>query len=342
MVLRSTQVVSRRRLLTATAALAGAGLTRPAEAGMFFWGRMFSVPPRDTPFITPNDQFYRVNYSDQSLEVGAAVRAAEWSARLHGAVEHPRTLRYVDILEQRTQDLMVTLQCIDNEPGGSLMSNALWTGFPLARLLDEAKPLDTAVDVVFRSVDGYHDSITLERAMHGDVLLAHSMNGVTLPKDHGYPLRAVVPGIFGIKNVKWLTEIEVVERDHRGYWQERGWTDEGVIPVTSRIDRPGHYQVLRGARQEVRGVAFGGGHGVKRVEVSADGGRTWRDAALAPSPRYAWVHWTYEWRPPVAGAHTLVVRAQGQDGLRQVETGARAYPDGTSGLHTIVALVEST
>jgi DMSO/TMAO reductase YedYZ molybdopterin-dependent catalytic subunit len=337
----SARIFSRRRLLTAAAAFAGVGLTRPAEAGVFFWGHLFSVPPRETPFITPNDQFYRVNYSDQSLEIGAAIRSSEWSVRLDGAVEHPRTLRYVDILEQRTQEMMVTLQCIDNEPGGSLISNAVWAGFSLSRVLEAAKPLDTALDVVFRGVDGYHDSITLDRAMNGDVLLAHSMNGVALPRDHGYPLRAIVPGIFGIKNVKWLTEIEVVERDHRGYWQERGWTDEGIIPVTSRIDRPGHYQVLRGGRQEVRGIAFGGMHGIRRVEVSVDGGRTWRDAVAAPSPPYAWVHWTYEWRVSAAGAHTIVVRAEGRDGIRQVDAASRAYPAGTSGLHTIVALVES-
>ncbi|HET8760672.1 MAG TPA: molybdopterin-dependent oxidoreductase [Nitrospiria bacterium] len=336
-----TRSLTRRHLLAATAALVGAGLTGPAEAGVFFWGRLFSVPPRDTPFLTPNDQFYRVNYSDHSLELAATVRSADWSLRLHGAVEHPRTFQYVDLLEQRTMEQMVTLQCIDNEPGGSLMSNALWTGFPLARVLEAAKPLDTAMDVVFHSLDGYHDSITLDRALRGDALLAHSMNGVPLPKDHGYPLRAIVPGVFGIKNVKWLTEIEVVERDHKGYWQERGWTDEGLIPVTSRIDSPGHYQLLRGGRQEIRGIAFAGLHGIKRVEVSVDGGRTWRDAILAPVPRYAWVPWSYEWRVPAAGAHTIAVRAEGLDGVRQVEVASRAYPSGTSGLHTIVALVES-
>lgn len=341
MILRLNRPLSRRRLLAAATVTAAVGLARPAAAGVFFWGRLFSVPPRDTPFVTPNDQFYRVNYSDRSLEIGASIRAADWSLALHGAVERPRTLRYVDVLEQRLVEQMVTLQCIDNEPGGSLIGNALWAGFPLARLLEEVKPLDTAVDVVFRGADGYHDSITLERARRGDVLLAHSMNGVSLPRDHGYPLRAVVPGIFGIKNVKWLTDIEVVERDHQGYWQERGWTDEGLIPVTSRIDRPGHYQVLRGGRQEIRGVAFGGLHGIRRVEVSTDGGLTWRDATTSPSPPYAWVHWLYEWRPLSAGAHTLVVRAEGRDGTLQTTTAARAYPKGTAGLHTIIALVKT-
>lgn len=341
MMLRIERPLSRRRLLVAATAAAVAGVAKPAEAGVFFWGRLFAVPPRETPFLTPNDQFYRVNYSDRSLEIGSSIRVMDWTLSLHGAVERPRMLRYADVLEQRLMEQMVTLQCIDNEPGGSLIGNALWAGFPLARLLEDVKPLDTALDVVFRGADGYHDSIPLERALHGDVLLAHSMNGVSLPRDHGYPLRAVVPGIFGIKNVKWLTDIEVVERDHKGYWQERGWTDEGLIPVTSRIDYPGHYQVLRGARQEVRGVAFGGLHGVRGVQVSADGGLTWRDAMVSPSPPYAWVHWTYEWRPPSTGAHTLVVRAGGRDGTRQAETAARAYPQGTAGLHTIVALVKA-
>lgn len=341
MILRAARPLSRRRLFAAAAALAVASAARPAQAGVFFWGRLFAVPARETAFVTPNDRFYRVNYSDHSLEIGSSIRVADWSLALHGAVERPRTLRYADVLEQRLVERMVTLQCIDNEPGGSLMSNALWAGFPLARLLEEARPLDTALDVVFRGADGYHDSITMERALRGDVLLAHSMNGVSLPRDHGYPLRAVVPGIFGIKNVKWLTEIEVVERDHKGYWQERGWTDEGLIPVSSRIDRPGHYQVLTGGKQEIRGVAFGGLHGIGRVQVSPDGGLTWHDAALAPSPPYAWVHWTFAWQAPSVGAHTLVVRAEGRDGIRQTDTASRAYPQGTAGLHTIVALVKA-
>jgi hypothetical protein len=141
--------------------------------------------------------------------------------------------------------------------------------------------------------------------------------------------------------VKWLTDIEVVEYDHKGYWQERGWTDDGLIKITSRIDAPGHYQVLTGRRQVVRGIAFGGSHGIARVELSADGGVTWRDATWAPSPPDAWVHWMYEWTPAGPGAYTLVVRAQGKDGMKQGAAWQRAYPEGTSGLHTIVALVKS-
>lgn len=335
------RVWSRRRLIGAAAGWAAAGVARPVEAGVFFWGRLFAVPPRDTPFITPNEQFYRVNYSDRSLEIGAALRVDEWSLPIRGAVARPARLRYVDVLEQRVDERMVTLQCIDNEPGGSLMSNANWRGFSLARLLERAQPLDTARDVVLRGADGYHDSITFERAMRGDVLLAHSMNGVSLPRDHGYPLRAVVPGLFGIKNVKWLTDIEVVEDDHRGYWQERGWTDEGLIPVTSRIDFPGHYQMLRGRRQIVRGLAFGGSHGIDRVEVSVDGGVRWREAVLAAGPADAWVPWSHDWAVDQPGAHTLAVRARGRDGVPQQPTWSRAFPAGTSGLHTIVALVQS-
>lgn len=332
---------TRRRFVGAAAAVAGVGLARPAEAGVFFWGRLFSVPPRETPFITPNDQFYRVNYSDQSLEIGASLRVERWLLPVHGAVERAMRIQYADVLERRVTERMVTLECIDNEPGGSVMSNAVWRGFPLHRLLEEAGLSDTSRDVVFRGADGYHDSIPIERAMRGDVLLAHSMNGVALPRDHGYPLRAVVPGLYGIKNVKWLTDIEVVEYDHKGYWQERGWTDDGLIKVTSRIDEPGHYQLLTGRRQTVRGIAFGGSHGVARVELSIDGGVTWLDATMAPSPPDAWVPWTYEWTVPSPGAYTLVVRAQGKDGVKQGADLQRAYPEGTSGLHTIVALVKA-
>jgi DMSO/TMAO reductase YedYZ molybdopterin-dependent catalytic subunit len=118
MILQMARPLSRRRLLAATAAGAVGSLAKPVEAGVFFWGRLFSVPPRETPCVTPNDQFYRVNDSDHSLELGSSIRVAEWSLVLHGAVERPRTLRYADVLEQRLLEQMVTLQCIDNEPGG--------------------------------------------------------------------------------------------------------------------------------------------------------------------------------------------------------------------------------
>lgn len=315
--------------------LLATGWAKPAEAGTFFWKRMFAIPPRDTPFITPNDKFYLVNY-----DVIPNVQVGRWRLLITGQVKHPFTLTYADFLSSPSVEAMVTLECIDTLPGGSTISNAVWQGLPLKNLLEGAGLEAGAVDVVFHAADGYSDSIPVSRVMKGDVLLAHSMNGVALPRDHGYPLRVIAPGLYGIKNVKWLTEIEVLDYDYKGYWQQRGWTDEGHIKVTSRIDSPGHYQEIKGRETEIRGIAFGGANGVGKVEVSTDGGKTWQltEIAQASSPS-AWVLWRYLWQVPRSGAHTIVVKATDGMGRSQPSQILQAYPAGSSGLHTIIALV---
>ena len=235
---------------------------------------------------------------------------------------------------------MVTLQCIDNEVAGELISNAVWKGVSLRTLLEEAGARPDAVDVVFHGADLYSDGITLDRAMNYEVFLAYEMNGKTLPARNGYPLRAVVPGLYGIKNVKWLTKIEVVAHDNLGYWQQKGWTDDGIIKVSSRIDAPGPYNTQRG-ETTFRGIAFGGYNGVRAVDLSFDGGKQWRAAKLDPTPsRYSWVIWRYRWTPPAPGAYPVAVRATNGLGETQTDFIARAFPDGTSGLHTLVTFIE--
>jgi len=317
------------------------GLAQRAEGGAFFWGKLFSVPPRDTPYITPNDKFYLVNYSDHSLESTKNINLGQWKLSITGMVDQPLTLGYADFLGKEFVEKMVTLQCIDNLPGGNSIGNALWGGLPLRKLLGEVKPFSDVKDVIFRGADGYHDSITFERAMDGEVLLAHSMNGVQLPREHGFPLRAVVPGIYGIKNVKWLTNIELVGHDHQGYWQEKGWTDKGIMKITSRIDSPGHYQEIKKDQHTIEGIAFGGLHGISTVEISTDGERTWHPTIIEPpSSDLSWVKWKYPWSIPQKGAYSLTVRALDRKGQPQISQVARAYPDGSSGLHTIVALAK--
>ena len=134
--------------------------------------------------------------------------------------------------------------------------------------------------MVFRGIDGYDDSIPFKRAMQDDVMLAFLMNGEKLPKEHGFPIRLIVPGLYGIKNVKWIVEIEVYPGDYLGYWQRKGWTDDGTIKIFSRIDSPGHYQTLRGQEQHFRGIAFGGPNSISKVELSFDAGRTWNDCEI--------------------------------------------------------------
>jgi len=168
------------------------------------------------------------------------------------------------------------------------------------------------------------------------------MNGEKLPKEHGFPVRLIVPGLYGIKNVKWIVEIEVYPGDYLGYWQRKGWTDDGTIKIFSRIDSPGHYQPLRGPEQQFRGIAFGGPHSISKVELSFDAGRTWNECQIEPpmSP-YSWVIWNYSWKPPKQGKFQTVVRATDTKGQLQIAELVRPQPAGASGYHTIVTEVET-
>lgn len=328
--------LSRRRLLQAAGiAVSGLALPRQVEAGLFLWKRMFAVPPRDTHAVTPNDDFYIVNYAAYPT-----VPLEKWTLFVGGMVKQPKRFNYFELTGRPSVEQAVTLMCIDTLPGADTIGNAIWTGFPLGPLLQELEPDPSAFDLIFTAADGYSESIPFERAMQSDVILAYRMNNAVLPQAHGFPLRLVVPGLFGIKNIKWITSIEVVDYDYKGYWQQRGWTDVGLIPIMSRIDYPGHYQDVNLPEIVVRGIAFGGTHGIGAVEFSADGGESWNGCEMDPplSP-YSWVIWRYRWRPRRDGPYTLAVRARGRDGQIQARRVARAFPSGATGYHTIIAVV---
>lgn len=297
--------------------------------------RFLALPAKKIPFVTPTEDFYIVQYSGPE-----EVDVKNWSLRITGKVRKPLVLRYEDILERASLKKMVTLQCIDNLVAGELISNANWKGVSLKTLLKEAEPFPSVVDVAMFGADDYSDSIPINRAMEYDVFLAYEMNGEPLNKDHGFPLRAVVPGIFGIKNVKWLTEIQLVNYDYKGYWQKKSWTDQGTIKVTSRIDDPGPYNSIVDG-YTIRGLAFSGYNGIGMVELSFDGAETWTRAKLAPTPSlYTWVFWNYTLKNKTPGKVRIFVRATDRIGRTQTSFIARAFPDGTSGLHSIVAFVD--
>lgn len=300
-----------------------------------FMKRFLALPAKNIPFITPNEEFYIVQYSGpQKVDV------KHWTLKITGKVRKPLSLRYEDILARGSLQKMVTLQCIDNLVAGDLISNAVWKGVSLKTLLEETEPFSSVVDVAMFGADDYSDSIPFMRAMEYDVFLAYEMNGVPLDKNHGFPLRAVVPGIFGIKNVKWLTNIELVNYDYKGYWQKKSWTDEGTIKVTSRIDDPGAYNGIQNG-YVLRGLAFSGYNGIGMVELSFDGAETWVRAKLEPTPSpYSWVFWNYTLKDQQPGQYRIFVRATDRIGRTQTDFMARAFPDGTSGLHSIVAFVD--
>ena len=330
-------ILSRRRLLTAAGAATAWFALRPLPglAGLLdrLLGRTEAKP---TSPITPNEDFYVTSYRSPPT-----VRVAEWSLLVHGLVDHPLTLDYAQLLAKPTVAQIVTLECVGNTVADEFISTAEWEGIPLRTLLEETGASADAYDVVFRAADGYSDSIRIDRAMAGDVLIAHKMNGVPLPQGHGFPARMIVPGVYGMKSVQWLTEIEVVDQDYKGYYQQKGWSDEALVKTMSRIDVPGHGATVRGLTQLVQGLAFAGTRGIRLVEISTDGGEQWHPVTLTPplSPS-SWVFWSFEWMVPIPGRHQLVVRATDGTGRLQTSIEQDSAPDGATGLHGITVTVD--
>ena len=265
----------------------------------------------------------------------------QWKMEINGLVSNQMVLGWRDILNRRSFDQVSTLMCIDTLPGGTSIGNAIWRGISLKELLREAgTDPETSREVIFRAADGYHDSIPFERAMHDETMLAYLMNGEKLPKAHGFPVRLVVPGLYGIKNVKWITEIEVYNGDYQGYWQRKGWTDDGTIHIFSRIDSPGHYQSVPGPNVNFRGVAFGGPHSISEVHLSFDQEKTWVNAEIEPpqSP-WAWVVWNYHLKNVPEGKKMVSVRAVDTTGKIQTSAMTRPQPNGATGLHSIIVSI---
>ena len=296
--------------------------------------------------ITPSSEFYITTYSSNV----PTIHANTFALRIEGLVEKPYTLTMKDLEEMKDKTEFVTLQCIGNPVGGNSIGNALWDGVTLRKIIEKAVPKGGIVKTVFYSEDGYADSIPYSLSLSDDVFLAFKMNGVDLPKVHGYPLRAIVPGIYGMKNVKWLSKIELVNFDFKGYWEKKGWSDEAIIPVKSQILMPMGGKTIPLGNYVIGGVAYGGRYGISKVQVSLDGGENWQDADMKkPLSKWAWVLWSYQWKPAKEKEYTIKVRAFDRSGKVQ-ESGAskgsffrsRAFPDGAEGIHSVNVTVRKT
>lgn len=296
------------------------------------------VSGRLPAFLTSNAEFYQVSKN----AFNPVVDEKRWRLSIKGNVERPFAMTYDELLSLPMVEREITLECVSNEVGGPLISNGRWTGVPLKILLERAGLRAGSRDVVLRAVDGYSDSIPVEWAMREETIIAVRMNGETLPRDHGYPARLLVPGLFGMENVKWLSEIEVVTVDYRGYWQQRGWADTAVVKTMSKFTVPRDGEILLSGRTyEVGGVAFSGDRGISSVEVSIEraghdaiGG--WVEAEILPgaSPT-TWAIWRYLWKPEERGEYILTVRAIDGRGQRQTAERSAPFPDGASGYHRI-------
>jgi DMSO/TMAO reductase YedYZ molybdopterin-dependent catalytic subunit len=283
-----------------------------------------------SPFITPNADFYRI---DTALLV-PQVAAETWSMRILGLVDRELTFTYEQLLARPLVEADVTLACVSNEVGGSLIGNARWLGVPLRELLDEAGVRTEADQIVGRSVDGFTAGFPVAAAFDGrEALVAVGMNGEPLPVRHGFPARLVVPGLYGyVSATKWLKEIELTRFDaFDAYWIRLNWGLPAPIKVQSRIDTP--RSSVKAGPITVAGVAWAQGRGIDAVEVRVDGSR-WQPAALADEVGSAtWRQWHWQWNA-FPGRHVLEVRATAGDG--EVQTGERMapFPDGATGWHS--------
>jgi DMSO/TMAO reductase YedYZ molybdopterin-dependent catalytic subunit len=279
--------------------------------------------------ITPVGEFYTVSKNAFDPEVNQK----SWSLKVAGLVNNQLSLSFEDVRALPVVEEYATLECIDNRVGGDLIGNALWRGVRLKVILDHAGVKDGVVDIVFRAADGYRDSIPLSKAVAEGTMLAYEMGGQPLTREHGFPLRLIVPGIFGMKNIKWITSIEAVDFDFKGYWQSRGWDDQAEYKTMSRIDVPDGEVA---GPVTIAGIAFAGDREISKVEVSTNGGKTWEPAELKASlSRFSWVLWSKQWQPPGAGEYSVVVRATDGDGEVQTARIAPAAPDGASGHHRV-------
>ncbi|MFE6997061.1 molybdopterin-dependent oxidoreductase [Microbacterium sp. NPDC057659] len=290
-----------------------------------------------TPLITPNQDFYRI---DTALVV-PAVDPSDWRLRIHGMVAHEVTLTWDELLALPLQETAATLSCVSNTVGGDLVGNAVWLGYPIRELLKRAQPAADADMVLSTSVDGFTAGTPLETLTDDrDALLAIGMNGEPLPLEHGFPVRMVVPGLYGyVSATKWVTDLEVTRFDRAtAYWTDRGWSAKGPIKLQSRIDVPRNGTPLAAGDTVIAGVAWQPHSGVSGVEVQIDGG-PWQRAELATAiSDDTWVQWRLPWQAD-AGDHELRCRAIGSDGDPQTGASAPPAPDGATGWHTVAVSV---
>ena len=306
-------------------------------------------------FLTPNDLFYiRSHFKAPALDKDS------YQLHIGGSVKTPLALSYQDLRSLPSETRVATLECAGNsriflvpavegaqwELGA--VGNAEWTGVPLHLLLEKAGLDADAIEIVFEGADrgkpkekpmppepiSYARSLLRDKALAPEVLVAYQMNGRDLPQDHGYPVRLIVPGHYGMASVKWLTHIHAVRETFQGYWQtsDYGFWDQldgrpvrrplSDIKLKSQISRPTMYEVLpAGQPYTVRGAAWCGRADVAEVEVSTDGGQTWAAAEFSdPAQSFAWRRWQMVWQvPSIAGRHTLLARAKDANGASQPE-----------------------
>ncbi|MFI6831630.1 molybdopterin-dependent oxidoreductase [Kribbella sp. NPDC050241] len=294
--------------------------------------------PGVSRFVTPNAKFYRV---DTLLQV-PRIDPDDWELRIHGMVNQELRLSLGDLVERRLIERDITLTCVSNEVGGPYVSTARWIGIPIADILAEAGVRSGADAVKSTSIDGLTIGTPLSALTDGrDAIFAVAMNGEPLPFEHGFPVRMVVPGLYGyVSATKWIVDFEVTRfQDFSAYWTDRGWSVEAPVKTASRIDVPKGFATIKAGPAVAAGVAWAQQRGIRKVEVQVDSG-PWQEATLAAEDTIdTWRQWTFRW-DATPGNHKLTVRATDGDGDLQTAQRAAPRPNGSSGLHNTVVMVE--
>ena len=296
--------------------------------------------PGLSSFITPNSSFYRVD----TAIVLPEVPPSGWHLRIHGMVAREITISFDELIRRPLTADYITLTCVSNPVGGPYVGNAEWIGASLASLLREAGIRAGAEQLLCTSVDGFTSGAPVQTVMDGrDALLAMAMNGTALPVEHGFPVRMVVPGLYGyVSACKWITDINVTTWADRAYWAQpgQGWAQQAPIKTESRIDVPSGDSVLKPGRTPVAGVAWAQHKGVAAVEVRVDSG-PWQEARLAAVPDIdTWRQWVWEW-DATPGTHLINARATDASGYTQTSTQEPPAPNGASGYPAISVTVSS-
>lgn len=350
--------LTRRNFLAATGASAGIGILAIVVGQMIAAGyqaasaarNMFTLPrpavpappipaaaslPVNgiTPIITPNAEFYRI---DTALQI-PGIDPSSWILRITGMVEHEVELTFAELLALPLEESVTTLACVSNEVGGDLIGNATWLGYPIRHLLAQAKPHSNADMVLSTSQDGWTASTPLSVLTDNrNAILAIGMNGTPLPLEHGFPVRMVVPGLYGyVSATKWVVQLDVTRFDLvTSYWTNRGWSERGPVKLSSRIDVPANGATRSAGDVVVAGVAWSQHVGISAVDVQVDEG-PWNTATLAEAISVdTWRQWKWVW-PATAGNHVLRVRATDTNGLVQTAVEMDVIPDGATGLDEI-------
>jgi len=277
-------------------------------------------------FVTSAKDYYVTRIGDVPSISGNSYRL-----QVGGLVDNPRSFTLEELYAMGTEELPLTVECIGNSPDGPLVSTAVWKGFRLLELLEAVGIREGATGVRYEAADGYYASHTMDQIRDNGVLVALYMNGEPIPPLHGFPVRILNPGYFGVKQPAWVTRIEVIDMPMKDYWEDRGWDCSPPMDIDSVIFTPGRTaSVSRGEPLRLTGAAFGGTR-VVRVELTTDGGESWTQARIVRKldADDVWVFWEAELDFPEAGSYTVNVRATDIHGNSQQETDPNRY-DGTN------------